>query len=627
VVLVSHRESLSADRPLPEPPVAPTLPPESLLPDERLPKVLRPFELDFIPMPDLEYRDSLESIYDLPWEQPLGFAGRSGIVPREGLTGEVFAEEPDFVPREDRWRISLPSWDRYGTGHPFLEESPFDEGRWWDPYHQNVLKGDYPIIGQHTFLNLTVSDQQLFEARQVPTPNTPFESTPRFRQEPFFGDPDQYFYNHNLIFSVDLNHGDSSFKPTDWRLKLTQIFNLNHLVADELGVVSPDVRKGTSRFRQDYALEEWFIESKLADLSPNYDFVSMRIGSQFFSSDFRGFLFSDTNRAVRLFGTGSANRDQYNLVFVDQVEKDTNSGLNTFADRQQNTWIANYYRQDFIWPGYTAEVSYHFNRDRATTLFDRNGFLVRPDPAGIFAPHEIRAHYIGFAGDGHIERFNISHAFYWAVGKDQLNPIGGRPQSINAQMAALEVSYDRDWMRFRSSYFFASGDDDIFDAQATGFDTILDNPNFAGGQFSYWQRQQLRLFGVNLVNRMSLVPDLRSSKLQGQTNFVNPGLHLFNLGVDGDLTPRSRLVTNVNFLWFDQTEVLEQYVFQSDIASFIGTDLSAGIEYRPLLNNNILFVGGISALVPGAGFRDLYDPLVGGSRTLVAAFAELALTY
>src|SRR5262249_43932543 len=144
-----------------------------------------------------------------------------------------------------------------------------------------------------------------------------------------------------------------AFKPADWRIRVTQIFNLNHLVVDELGVVNPDVRSGTARTRFDYALEEWFFESKLADLSPHYDFASVRAGSQQFVSDFRGFVFADTNRMVRLFGSQGANRDQFNFVVVSQLEKDTNSFLNTFENRPQNTVIANYYRQDFIWPGYT----------------------------------------------------------------------------------------------------------------------------------------------------------------------------------------------------------------------------------------------------------------------------------
>ncbi|MGC4006704.1 MAG: hypothetical protein QM811_27700 [Pirellulales bacterium] len=200
-------------------------------------------------------------------------------------------------------------------------------------------------------------------------------------------------------------------------------------------------------------------------------------------------------------------------------------------------------------------------------------------------------------------------------------------------MAAIELSYDRDWARFRTSYFFASGDGNIFDDKARGFDSIFDNPNFAGGEFSYWQRQTIGLLGVNLTNRMSLVPDLRSSKFQGQTNFVNPGLHLINFGADFDLTPKTRLITNVNFLWFDQTEVLEQFTFQNDIDPFIGTDLSLGIEHRPYLNNNVVIVAGISGLLPCAGFDDLYgglNPLTLTRKNpdaLFASFMEIVFLY
>src|SRR5690606_12971659 len=141
----------------------------------------------------------------------------------------------------------------------------------------------------------------------------------------------------------------------------------------------------------DWALEEWFVETKLADLSPNYDFLSVRAGSQPFVSDFRGFVVSDINRGVRLFGTRLSNRDQFNLIWFDETEKDTNSQLNTFEDRHQNVVIANYYRQDFIWPGYTTQFSFHYNRDKPSVKFDDNDFLVRPDPAGVFQKHEVSA--------------------------------------------------------------------------------------------------------------------------------------------------------------------------------------------------------------------------------------------
>jgi hypothetical protein len=576
--------------------------PETMTPTTPLPLPTEPF-LEILPEP------------------PLGFTGPSGVAPRE------IQESSHFVPVEDRWRIGFPPWDRYGRGHPLGEDYPYVEGRWFDPYNQNVFKGDYPILGQHTFLNLTATSQMIVEQRQVPTPTTPFESTGGPFQEEFFGNPNQFFYTHNFKLSFDLFHGDAAFKPADWRVKLTPIFNVNYLDVEELAIVNPDVRKGTTRARSFFALEEWFVEAKLADLSPDYDFVSVRAGSQPFVSDFRGFLFSDTNRGVRLFGTRLVNRDQFNLIFFDQTEKDTNSELNTFRDRHQNTLIANYFRQDFVFPGYTTQLSVHWNRDQPSFLFDNNNFLVRPDASGVFQPHEVEVVYLGWAGDGHLGRYNISHQFYYAIGEDSLNPLAGRQVDVSAAMLAVELSYDRDWARFRTSFFWASGDDDINNSHACGFDAIFDNPNFAGGEFSYWQRQAVKLFGVNLVNRGSLIPNLRSSKIQGQSNFVNPGLYLVNYGFDMDVTPKLRSISNVNFLWFEDTNVLEQFVFQDRIDPFIGTDVSTGIEYRPLLTNNVIVVAGVSALFPGGGFRDLYNPLEVKVDALFAGFVEVVLTF
>jgi hypothetical protein len=558
---------------------------------------------------------------ETPVSPPLGFTGPSSVAPR------AVQQNSDFIPVEDRWRVGFPDWDRYGRGHPPGDDYPYVEGHWWDPYNQNVLKGDYPIIGQNTFLEITVSNFNISEGHNVPTATTPFESTARPGEREFFGRSEQLFLQNFLSVSVDLFHGDASFKPADWRVKATPIFNVNYLDVDELAVVNPDVSQGTARGRTYLALEEWFLEAKLADLSPDYDFMSVRAGSQPFTSDFRGFIFSDTNRGIRLFGTRNANRDQFNLIYLRQQDKDTNSTLNTFYDRGQDIVIANYYRQDFLFPGYTGEFSFHYNHDLPTFHFNNNNNLVRPDPVGTFPTHELNVFYLGFAGDGHIGPVNVSNAFYWALGNDSRNPLSGIRESIDAQMAALELSYDQDWVRFRTSYFYASGDRDIRNSHATGFDAIFDNPNFAGGQFSYWQRQAIQLFGTNLTNRGSLLPDLRASKIQGQSNFVNPGVDLINAGVDFELTQKLRLINNVNFLWFDETEVLQQFVYQNNIHHSIGTDLSTGVEYRPLLNNNMIFVLGGSMLIPGQGFRDLYNNLGDKVPPQLALFVQTTFTY
>jgi hypothetical protein len=398
------------------------------------------------------------------------------------------------------------------------------------------------------------------------------------------------------------------------------------LSVQELGVVSPDVRKGTIRNRTWTTIQEGFAEVKLADLSPQYDFVSIRAGIQPFTSDFRGFIFSDVNRGVRLFGNFDGNRTQYNLAFFRQLEKDTNSQLNTFTGRDQSIAIANLYRQDFLFPGYTAELSFHYNNDAPALKFDKNGFLVRPDPAGEFTPHRVEAYYIGWAGDGHIDRFNVSHAFYWVLGHDSMNPIASQPVSINAQMAALELSYDRDWARFRVSGLFQSGDGNANNGHATGFDGILDNQNFAG-PFSFWRRERIPLFGVGLTNDQSNYANLRSSRIQGQSNFVNPGLWLINGGMDFDVTPRLRSINNANVLFFDKTSSLETFTFQGHIDRFIGVDLSSGVEYRPRLNNNAIFMGGLATLIPGSGFKQLYNRKNSGVPSLFSGFMQIILTF
>ena len=567
-------------------------------------------------------RSIADPLFRYPSYPPAGFTGSSSVIPEERQ------ESSHFVPIEDRWRTGLKPWDRYGRGHPRLEDYPYALGNGFNPYTQNLLKEDYPIIGQETFFNLAVISRTIANFRQVPTPNTPFESTPTPGQEDFYGNPNGFFFLQYYTIAMDLIHGDRAFKPNDWRIRIAPVVNTNYLEVYELGVVSPDVGQGRRRSRGFATLEEWWLEAKLADLSPDYDFLSIRGGSQPFTSDFRGFIFSDLNRAIRLFGTRLANRDQFNLIVFDQREKDTNSFLNSFDPRNQQIIIANYYRQDFLWPGHTIQTSFHYDHDQATLKYDKNGFLVRPDPVGIATPHEVNACYAGIASDGHINEVNVTGAFYYAFGHDSLNQLALRPVDIGATMAALELSYSPDWIRFRSSVFFASGDNNVNDGKGGGFDGIIDNTQFAGGEFSFWVRQQIKLLGTNLKNLLSIYPDLRASnKFQSQANFVNPGLQLYNVGVDFEVTQRTRLVTNCNFLFFDTTKTLESLVFQNNISKSIGTDLSLGMESRPFLNNNMIFRSGVSGLLVGNGFKALYGNVDGGLDNLFAAFLDLELAF
>jgi hypothetical protein len=530
--------------------------------------------------------------------------------------------EGDFAPLPDRWSIEFPADPRIVKGSLL------------DPYNQNILKGDKPVVGNSVFLVLTGTlDSGSTELRRLPVGSGVSTANPASLE--FFGDGKQLFTTPRATFSAELFSGQTAFKPKDWALKATGVLNLNYLRVEERNLVNIDVREGKTRRRDDFALEEAFGEVKLATVSSYYDFVSLRAGIQPFVSDFRGFVFNDVNLGARLFGNFSSNRWQYNAAYFDLLEKETNSELNTFEKREQKVVIANVFKQDFLAKGYTISLSYHWSRDDASVHYDENDFLVRPAKVGSVRPHEVKPQYAGFAGDGHLGRLNLSHAFYWAFGEDEDNAIEGQAADISAQLAAAELSIDKDWARFKVSGFFASGDDDPRDGKAKGFDAIYDNSNFAGGPFSFWSRSGIALTqtGVLLKTPGSLLPSLRSNKFEGQASFVNPGILVLNAAADLELTPKLKAVLNANYLRFHKTGSLELLLFQPGIRKDIGFDLGAGFVYRPLLNENIVFTAGATGLLPGNGFDDIYSSVCGvpgcgaGSKSLFNVFAQVKLTY
>jgi len=529
----------------------------------------------------------------------------------------------------NRWALEQPDYRRYRPSGEYIYTKP----HWYDPFNRNRFKGDVPIwpavLGHEVFLNVTASETTFIDGRKVPSPSN--VSAAQAGSSEFFGRGEQFFLDQTFRFTFDLFHGDASFKPVDWRFRVTPEVSLNYLDVKELGIVGPDVRAGTTRLDSHVGFQEAFLEYKLHDLSANYDFVSVRAGIQEFNADFRGFLFVDEQPALRVFGDLKSDRLEYNAAYFNFLEKNTNSGLNTFSRRNQQVMLGNIYIQDFFFPGYTAEFLGAYNKDDGGLHYDDNGFLVRPAPIGSVInqglgaiPHSIQVGYFGWLGSGHIKRINITHAFYEAAGKDSFNPIAGRPVTVNAQMAAVELSLDRDWIRYRISSFYSSGDNNPRDGRANGFDAIVDLPSFAGGLFSFWNREGIRLLGsgVSLTTDGSLLPNMRSNKNEGQANFVNPGIFLVNAGTDIDITPKLKGFVNFNYLRFMRTEPLEFVLFQSPIRHNIGEDFGAGVTYRPPLTENIILTGGASMLQPGQGFRDIYT-----GRTLFSVFGSAKLTF
>ncbi len=645
-----------------------------------------------LPRRNVRGREVIDERWHYP-EYPLG---------REGLG--LF---PNTVAHPNRWFLDFPHWQRYHD--PYIEQPyQYNTPRLWHPYEQSILKGDVPIIGQEIFLNLIAKNFTLAEYRRLPVPSGVSAAQPNSSE--FFGRSEQFFINNDTSFTAELFKGETAFKPVNWSIRFTGVYNRNYLWVKENNLVDPDPRgsdfvegdhrpdskdiqaiptdqnsvnpktgipgpfvdrvdpgdafnylapelkplgnakglvgvdpntnrpgpdekdqqakkkdndfKGsryTRRFKDFFAVQELFAEIHFSDLSNNYDFISSRSGIQPFNSDFRGFIFSDTNLGFRLFGNLDNNRIQYNAVIFDMLEKDTYSDLNTLDSRRQKVLILNVYRQDFLWKGYTAQFSFHGNWDNGEVHYDKNGFITRPEPLGTvrtiddsaldhLRDKNVQAYYLGWTGDGHIDRLNITHAFYQVFGQDSFNGLAGRRVDINAQMAALELSYDRDYIRFKLSGFYASGDSNPTDQTARGFDTILDHPFFIGGPFSWYTHQGFNLAGtsVNLKQRDSLVMDMRTSKTEGQSNFVNPGVFLLGLGTDIDVTPKLKAFANANYIWLAQTKPIEQALMTNKIKNELGLDLSLGFKYRPLLTDNIIISAGLGLFLPGAGYESIY---------------------
>ncbi|MFL6516083.1 MAG: hypothetical protein ACJ8M1_13780 [Chthoniobacterales bacterium] len=512
---------------------------------------------------------------------------------------------PSSQPVPNRWFIGFGRWKRYAD--PSTETTYQSGLHLWHPYLQSELKGDAPILGtQDVFLNLTAENFFQSEERRLPTPSG--VSSERPNSSEFFGRSDQFFWSNDFSIGVDLFKGETAFKPVEWAARLLAVYNHNYIDVEERNVVNPNPQNGTTRNKDFVSLQEAFIELHIRDLSSNYDFISSRTGIQPFVSDFRGFIFNDTNLGLRIFGNYDNNRWQYNVAAFDMLEKDTYSDLNQFSWREQQIYVANVFRQDLIWKGYTGELSFLANFDNNSRHYDKNGFITRPAPIGTVGDHYVQAYYVGWTGDGHIGWLNIDHAFYQAFGEDSLNGIAGRRVDINAQMAAVELSVDKNWLRHKLSFFYASGDSNPTDSHATGFDTVLDRPFFIGGPFSFYSHQGFNLAGtsVNFKQRDSLVIDFRTSKTEGQSNFVNPGVVILGYGLDADVTPKLKAFVNANYIRTATTQPTELVLFTNHSSNDFALDFSAGFEYRPLLTENVIITAGAGFLVPRWGYKDIY---------------------
>ena len=224
------------------------------------------------------------------------------------------------------------------------------EQRWWDPYHQNTIKGDRPLAGEW-FMNLGLLSSSVALAG----------SEQRLREE--------------LAVTAGLLKGDTAFKPPDLRLQ----------VAALVAPFAPGTPAG---------LRTGYLDGRLWIASARYDFDALRIGLQPITTDFRGFLFRDEQPGIRLYGNRFNNRFQYTLAAFQRIPWRTDAPVPDLAALEtpdpERVYTAVAYVQDVGVTGLNLNLSGTWQRPRED--------------------EERRS--LGLGMEGHIGRLNLTVVSY-----------------------------------------------------------------------------------------------------------------------------------------------------------------------------------------------------------------------
>ena len=191
-----------------------------------------------------------------------------------------------------------------------------------------------------------------------------------------------------------------------------------------------------------------------------------------------------------------------------------------------------------------------------------------------------------------------------SLGEDAFNPVAGRRVHVNAQMAAVELSSDRDWFAIALPLFIlpaiSATRRSRTDGRARGFDSISMSFPFAGGVFSFWNREAIRLAGSGR-SAHSREPASQHALQQRRrpVQFRQSRIFLVQCRRRFRHHSQTQRFCQCKLLALPTHRATGASLFQLPIRHTIGTDLGIGVQYRPPLCENIVLTGGRSALVPG----------------------------
>src|SRR5690348_2574199 len=155
--------------------------------------------------------------------------------PTEGVAAPPAGAPRESPPVDDRWRI--------------LKSLGLMPSRAWDPYNQNVLKGDLPLASgplKGWFVNLGAVSDTVLEWRRLPTPVGTQATRTAGSTGPFVNGK-QSLFSETAIFSVSLIKGETVFRPPELELRFVPVLNATRAQAEERRVLNADPQAGTTR--------------------------------------------------------------------------------------------------------------------------------------------------------------------------------------------------------------------------------------------------------------------------------------------------------------------------------------------------------------------------------------------
>jgi hypothetical protein len=476
--------------------------------------------------------------------------------------------------------------------------------RIYDPYHQNILKADFPVAG-NWFLELNALNTFVYKSRRNLDFSNVFADQIRLGNLEFVRH--NHFRNENLIFGLEWRRFDDVFFPSDFRIRLNGVFDYR-----------ADLNAFLRHANTEPFLFDAFVDVKLFDFGgeedghDNFDLMFLRGGIQGFRSDFHGLIFNDAGLGGRIFGELKKNRLRYDFLWLKLFQKDPATGFISFSrPSAHNVAIGRFTWEDFLVLGWNSEWSLHYNRERRKI-------------SGGPLEQQHDTFYWGTTFNGRLGRMDFNPAFYAVHGHaDQV--VAGVPveHSVAAFMFLLDVRYPLDYWKFRAGYLFASGDGDPTDLRDTGFDAISDGVVLFGGPLSYWTGENIRFGRGDFVRGNSVFPSLRGAN--DPANYINPGIQILNAGVDVTLSPRLEFSGNFTYLRFVKTGAYTNRVVISDRSA--GFEENFFLRIKPFLreaNQNVLFDLGFSVLHAQQGLKSAFQTTQG---TVYSSFLALRLVY